>query len=193
LEREPQAPDVPQLTDQETPEFVVSFDTTAVSEEVAPTVTVEGVGETLTTIVEAVVIVAVAVAVAGCELDSVAFAVAVMVTAPLLPPPGTLEGAIYVATAPLAVLVEEKRPQEELLQLTVQSTPSPDSSLVTVAIRLAVSVEPLPISNVVGDTLIETVFTASIITVVLTDLLVSPLAVAIMVTVSPVGTVAGAV
>lgn len=84
-----------------------------------------------------------------------------------------------------------KLPQAELPQVTVQVTPAALLSSLTTAVRVVL----VPITNEVGGFEIVTDITAAavIVTVADADFEVSATEVAVMVTVFPVGTAAGAV
>jgi hypothetical protein len=97
-------------------------------------------------------IVAVALAEEGAFPDSVALAIAVIVT---VPPVGTVGGALYLTASPLRLEEGEIAPQlpNVLVHESFQSTPAFVTSPSTVATRLAVSpVSAAPTLNVAGET-----------------------------------------
>jgi hypothetical protein len=125
----PQAPMLPQVTDQVTPAFAESLLTTAVSDVVALVWSEEGgSGLKATEIGTAAVMVMVA------DADFVVSVTEVAVTVTVLPV-GTADGAVYVVAEPLAVLVELNPPQAPVLpQVTDQVTPAFAESLLTTAV-----------------------------------------------------------
>jgi hypothetical protein len=90
LDSDPHAPAVPHETLQVTPAFEASLETVAVRLVLLDSATLCGAAM-LTDIVDEAVTVATVVAVAGALWASVAFAVAVIVTVPLV---GTVDGAL---------------------------------------------------------------------------------------------------
>jgi hypothetical protein len=104
-------------------------------------------------------------------------------------PAGTVAGAVYVVAEPLAVCAGLKEPQSELPQATVQSKPRFLGSLRTVALIMAGAL----VAKEAGGAWLKKIAPGVTVTVAVTDLLVSVLAVAVMVTVLPAGTVAGTV
>ena len=114
---------------QSTPAFAVSFVTVALIDAVPPTPSEAG-GVVVSEMATAE-IATVALAVLVWSL----LAVAVIVT---FPPPGAVDGAVYVVTAPLAVCEELKDPQDPA-GAQLQSTPPAAESFVTVAAIIAVA------------------------------------------------------
>jgi hypothetical protein len=110
--------------------------------------------------------------------------VALIVT---VPPVGTVDGAAYVVTAPLAVLAGLKLPQLPA-GLQLHKTPALFTSLATTAVSACVP--DVAMSNADGDT--ETVIGRIVIVGVLATFVESPTEVAVSVTVQPWGTVVGA-
>ena len=130
---------LPQVTDQVTPAFAVSFATVAVK----PVLVVaarEAGGLLSVTVMGAL----------GAEMVMVAEAdfvesvteVAVIATVAGL---GAVVGAVNLVAAPLAVVAVEKLPHCELPQLTVHLTPAFALSLPTTAVRLMVV--PVPVED----------------------------------------------
>ncbi len=157
---------------------------------VASGVSAAGVALKTTEIEDAVVIVAVTFAATGVAL-SVAVAVALMVTGFT---PLAVEGAVYVATAPVAVWVGVILPQTPMVlaHAIAQSTPAFVVSLATFAMRPAVALAPSWIAD--GTMLTATGSGAgSMVTVAETDTDDLASEVAVIVTVPPDGTEAGAV
>ena len=70
-----------------------------------------------------------------------------------IPPLGTAAGAVKVVAEPLAVWAGLKEPQLELPQVTVQSTPAADESLLTVAANIAV----VPVCKEAGGTWVKVI------------------------------------
>jgi hypothetical protein len=126
---------LPQVTDQVTPAFALSLVTTAVRLVVEPTKReVGGVGVSATEIEGggAAVTVMVFDAVFVLSVTDVATIVTVLFV-------GTVEGAVYVVGALLAVEVALKLPHGALPQVTDQVTPPLALSLLTTAVRFAVA------------------------------------------------------
>jgi len=108
---------------------------------------------------------------------------------------GTLPGAVYVTAEPEALVVGETVPQAVPLQpapVTVQVTPLPAVSPVTVAVKACV---PFTTTLAVGrDSVTPTVGAAAVnVIVMLADFVASATAVAVSMTVAGLGTVPGAV
>jgi hypothetical protein len=149
----PQTPALPHVTDHVTPAFDASSVTVAVSIVLPRMVRLDG-ALTATEIVFTLVMVPTATALCGWLRVSVALAVAVMLT---VPPVGTTGGDWYETACPLLVCDGVRLPQlpNGLVHLRVQSAPMSELSLLTVAIRFAVSPETAaPTVKAEGETLI---------------------------------------
>ena len=115
--------------------------------------------------------------------------VALMVT---VFPVGTVAGAVYTVAAPLAVWTGLNEPQATLPQVTVQSAPLPAGSFEMEAVILAVLlITKLDGGAIVNDT--EITSAVMVTGLAFADLVASAVEVAVMVTVLPEGTLAGAV
>jgi len=166
-----------------TPLFWLSFVTVAVKFCVLLTLTVAAVGATFTP-TGAVTVIAVVELLVVSAID-----VAFNVTAAGL---GTLAGALYVTEVVVApVSVPHVAPLHPVPE-SDQVTPLAPVSFVKVAVKFCL---PMPACTlaVVGESVIEITGAAVIVTVALSNFVLSAAEIALTVTVPPVGTAAGAV
>lgn len=125
------------------------------------------------------------------DADFVLSATEVAVTVTVLPP-GMAEGAVYIVVALFPVeVVGLKLPHVELAHLTVQVTPAAISSPLTSAVRVALVLVATDVGGL--NMVTEMSEGVVIVTEADADFVVSADEVAVIVTLFPVGTVAGAV
>jgi hypothetical protein len=185
---------VPQVTVQLTPEFELSLVTVATKLPVALTRSVVVAGVTLTAIApvpppppEPLAVISI-----DADADWLGSVTEVAVTVTTGEGVGTAEGAVKTVLAPLRVFAGLTAPQAPAVpQLTLQVTPALAGSLMTVAVKVAV---PLSTTEVADWLSVTVTAPATEVTVIVAEavLLGSVTELAVMVTVPPAGTVAGA-